>query len=101
MPNFSAIRTSSANDPARNLLHCVSALDFDAKFGGPQPSGNLPVEQAAHNKHQYFAFALRQRVVPCSLFGNLSLLLSICVVALDGLVNRIEQRLVAKRFGQK
>jgi hypothetical protein len=67
----------------------------------PQLSGNLPVEQAAHNKRQYFAFARRERVVPCSLFGNITLLLSICAVALDGLVNRIEQRLVAKRLGQK
>jgi hypothetical protein len=43
MPNFSAIRTNSANDPAR--IFCMTPLpDFDGKFGGSQLSGNLLIE---------------------------------------------------------
>ena len=76
-----------------HLLHRAPALDFDAKFGSPKFSGNLLIEQTAHSKRQYFAFAWRQRGVPRTLFSNLSLALSICAVALDGLVNRIEQRM--------
>ena|ERR1700730_17827291 len=95
MPNFSAIRTNSANDPGPHLLHDSPTLDFDGKFGGPQLSGNLLIEWTTHNERQHFAFALCQHLVPCTLFGNLSLVLSICAVALDRLVNRIEQLLVA------
>jgi hypothetical protein len=69
-------------------LHDSLTLDFDREFGGPQLSGYLLIKQTAHNKRQYFAFARRQRVVTYTLFGNLSLALSICAVALDGLVDR-------------
>ena len=43
-----------------HLLHDSSTLDFDGKFGGPQLSGNLLIEQTTHNELQHFAFALRQ-----------------------------------------
>jgi hypothetical protein len=101
MPNFSAIRTNSANDPAR--IFRVTPLRWILTLNSVVP--NLAaicfIKDTSHNKRQYFALALRQQVVPCTLFGNLSLALPICAVALDGLVNRIEQRLVAKRFSEK
>ena len=43
MPNFSAIRTNSANDPTR-LFSMTPTLDFDSNFGGPQLSGDLLIE---------------------------------------------------------
>jgi hypothetical protein len=52
-------------------------------------------------ERQQFALALRQQAVPCTLLGDLRLLFSIYRVELDRLMNRVEQRLVAKRFGQK
>jgi hypothetical protein len=90
--------TSLPSAPTRPTIppasFCIALLrwDFDAKFGSPQFCGNLLIEQTAHSKRQYFAFAWRQRGVPRTLFSNLSLALSICTVAPDGLVNRIEQR---------
>ena len=44
MPNFSAIRTHSANDPDSHLLHDSPTLDFDGKFAGSQLGGNLLIK---------------------------------------------------------
>jgi hypothetical protein len=93
MPNFSAIRTNSANDPAR--IFCIALLRWILTLNSVVPSlaAICLLSRPLTTKRQYFAFAWRQRDVPRTLFSNLSLALSICAVALDGLVNRIEQRM--------
>src|SRR5712691_7399331 len=101
MPNFSAIRTNSANDPAR--IFCMTPLRWILTVNSVVPSlaAICLLSRPVTTNPSTSRLALRQQVVPCTLFGNLSLVLSICAVALDRLVNRIEQHLVAKRFGQK
>jgi hypothetical protein len=76
MLNFSASRTNSANDPAR--IFCMTPLGWILPVNSVVPS-----LAAICYEPQHFAFSLRQQVVPCTLFGNLSLVLSICAVALE------------------
>ena len=101
MPNFSAIRTNSANDPARILRMTPLRWILTVNSVVPSVAAICLLSRPVNNEPQHFAFALRQQVVPCTLFGNLGLVLSICAVALDRLLNRIERRLVTKGFGQK
>jgi hypothetical protein len=57
MPNFSAIRTNSANDPTR--IFCMTPYaGFDGESGGSQRSGNLLIEQTTHNERQHFVFTV-------------------------------------------
>jgi hypothetical protein len=73
----------------------------DSALRATNDSARTTIDHSIVNEPHHFAFALRQQVVPCTLYGDLRFVLSICAVALDGLANCIEQLLVAKGFGQK
>src|SRR4051812_45933319 len=76
-------------------------MNFDGDFAGPQVISNLLVEHARDHERHDFSFAGRQRLIVLSQISDLILLLTRHPVTVQRLVDRVQQILVPKRFGQE
>src|SRR6516165_877130 len=101
MPNFSAIRTNSATEPARifsmTLLRWTLTVNSVVPSSAPISLLRRPVTTSASTSRSRWV----KQVVPHTQFSDLTSVLSIYDILPDRLMNRIEQGLVAKGVGQK
>src|SRR6185369_16566979 len=78
-----------------------SALLLDGGFARPEVGGDLLVEQTGDNPGHHVPLARRQRGVASAERRELLPLLTGGAIAFDGLANRIEQILLAKRLREE
>src|SRR5882724_11879142 len=76
-------------------------MNLDRDFAGPQFKSYLLVEHARHHKAHDLALACGQRRVALLQLGEFTVALAHRPVAIQSLVNRIQQLLVAKRLRQE
>ena len=70
-------------------------------LAGVELRRDLFVQQAGHNEGHDLTLALRQRFVPPSQLGHISLVKSCSAVTINRLLNGVKQLLVAKRFREE
>ena len=78
-----------------HLAHEVPAMNGRGDFAHSERGGNLFCEHAGNDKTHHLALTFCQLRVAFSQLSDLGLLLSQLVVAFQGLLNRIDQILVA------
>src|SRR5580700_737308 len=76
-------------------------MDLHGDLAGSEIKGYLLIEHARNHQTHDLALACSKRVVSFSQFGELTVLLASCPVALQSQMDSVQQVLVAERFGQK
>ncbi len=84
-----------------HLLHHVPAMDFHGDFAGPELKSYLLIEHARNDQCHDLPLARGHGFVTPSQFGKLALLLAHHPVAIQSLVDRIQQVLVAEGLGEE
>src|ERR1700730_4428742 len=79
----------------------MAAMDLHSDLADPELKSYLLVEQARDHQAHDLALALAQSLVAFSQLGNPALLLSRRTVAVQSLMDRIQQFLVQDRLRQK
>src|SRR5882724_8966289 len=77
------------------------AVDFDSGLAGAKLSGYLLIEQSCDHEPHHLPFAWRERVKASAQYFNLRPLLARLAIALQRLLNGVEQVLIAEGLGQK
>src|SRR5216684_9029943 len=76
-------------------------MDLHGDFAGPELRSYLLIEHARNHQAHDLALACGQRIVPLSQLGKLTLLLARHPVAIQSLVDRIQQVLIPEGLGQE
>src|SRR5580700_773042 len=76
-------------------------MDLHSDFAGSEIKSHLLIEHARNHQTHDLALACRKRLVPLLQFGELTLLLARCPIALQSLMDSIQQVLVAEWLGQE
>src|SRR5258708_6940896 len=76
-------------------------MDLHGNFAGPELRSYLLIKHARNNQANNLALACGQRLVVLSQLGKLTLLLASRPVAIQSLVDRVQQVLVPKGLGQE
>src|SRR5260370_9003733 len=76
-------------------------MDLHGDFAGPELRSYLLIEHARNHQAHDLALACGHRLVALSQLGKLTLLLARHPVAIQSLVDRIQQVLVSERLGQE
>src|SRR5216683_4532020 len=76
-------------------------MDLHGDFAGPKVISDLLIEPARNHQSHDLALACGQRLVTVSQLAKLTLLLARHTVAVQSLVDRIQQVLVPKGLGQE
>ena len=84
-----------------HFLHHLAAMDLDGDFAGAQFARDLFVEQTRDHPGHDFTLASGQRIKSLAQLGGFRPLLTRAAVAFQRLLNRVEQILIAKGFGEK
>src|ERR1022692_4773754 len=79
----------------------MTALDLHGDFAGPKLKGDLFVEHAGNNQTHDLTLTRGQRLIVLPQFGKLTLLMASDAIAIEGLLNRIQQILVNEWLGQE
>src|SRR5205814_877427 len=79
----------------------VPTMDLHSDFAGPKLGSYLFIEHARNYQAHDLALACGQRLVMLTQLGTFSVLMTHQAVAIQSLVNRIQQVLVTKGLGQK
>ena len=84
-----------------HLTHDVPTMDLHGDFAGPEIRCYLFIEHPGNDKAHDLTLACGQRLVAFSQLSKLSLPLTGYPVTILGLMDRIEQVLVAEGLGQE
>src|SRR2546427_5844982 len=84
-----------------HLVHHVTAMDLHGDFTGPKVISDLLIEHARNYQSHDLALACGQRRVAVSQLAKLTLLLARHTVAVQSLVDRIQQVLVREGLGKE
>src|SRR5258708_24284671 len=76
----------------------MAAMHLNRRFAGAKFARDLLVEKASSNQHQYFLLTGTQRFVPLTHLFKLNSLRPSRTVPVDGLLNSIEEILIAEWF---
>src|SRR6266851_3856273 len=76
-------------------------MDLHGDFAGPEFRGDLLIEQARNHQAHDLTLACGKRLVALSQFAKLTLPLEHNPIAIQSLVDRIQQVLVPKGLGQE
>src|SRR3981189_1838677 len=79
----------------------MAAMDLHRDFAGPEIKSYLLIEHARNHQAHNLALSCGQGFMTLFQFGDLILLFASRPVAIQRLVNSIQQVLVPERFGQK
>src|SRR4029077_13933648 len=79
----------------------MAAMDLHGDFAGPQVKSYLLIEHSRNYQGHNLTLACSQSRVALSQLGKLNPLLTRYPVAIQSLVDRIQQGLVQKRLGQE
>src|ERR1017187_1619534 len=84
-----------------HLPHHMPAMDLHGDFAGSELKRNLLIEHARNYQSHDFALAWGERFVVLSQLAKFALLLTRCPIAIQSLMNRIQQILVPEWLGQE
>src|SRR5438105_14538025 len=79
----------------------MPTLDLHGDFAWPELKTYLLVEHARNHQAHDLALACGEQLVAFSQLAKLALLLPCCLIAIQGLMDRIQQVLVAEGLGQE
>ena len=97
----STARTSSAQRRDLHLFHCPPAVHLHGLFHGAEPGSDLFVQQALRYELHHLAFAWRERCGPRTKGVEFGTLVSLQLIARQGLFDGAEQVVVHDGLGEE
>src|SRR6185295_15437278 len=79
----------------------MAAMNFHRVFAGPEPPGDLFIEQAGDDQFHYLTFAGGERLIAVAQLRDLPPPFAEFSVPVERLLNRVEQLLSSKRLHQE